>query len=93
MFGRPKRLSLAHKRLAVRVAKDAFKQSGGNKVEYERLVKADQRTVGVDPALIALFIQVAMAVFQYFMNRQVSGLPVMVENEDEIYLGSIRFEA
>jgi len=93
MFGRPKRLSLAHKRLAVRVAKDAFTQAGGNKVEYERLVKADKRTVGVDPALIALFTQVALAVFQYFKNRQVSGLPVMAESEDDIYLGSIRFEA
>lgn len=92
MFGRKKRLSQPHKRRAVQVAKDKFPLAQGNKVEFERLVREDRRTKAIDPALIALFIQVALAVFAYFKNRQVQGKPVSSETDDEIYLASIRFE-
>lgn len=88
-----KRLSLAHKRLAVQVTRDHWTASGGNVVEFERLVKEDRRTKAIDPALIALFIQVLMAVFQYYMNRKASGLPVLSQTDDEIYLGAIRYGA
>lgn len=92
MFGRKRRLSQPHKRLAVQVAKDKFALAQGNKIEFERLVKEDRRVKAIDPALIALFIQVALAVFAYFKNRQVQGKPVASETDDEIYLASIRFE-
>jgi hypothetical protein len=92
MFGRKKRLSQPHKRLAVQVAKDKFPLAQGNKVEFERLVREDRRTKAIDPALIALFIQVIMAVYTYFMNRQVQGKPLASQSDDEIYLASIRFE-
>ncbi len=88
-----KKLSLAHKRLAVQVARTHWAAAGGNRVEFERLVKEDRRTKAIDPALIALFIQVLMAVFQYYMNRQVSGLSVTNQTEDEVYLGAIRYGA
>jgi hypothetical protein len=91
MFKR--RLSLAHKRLAVQVARTHWAAASGNRVEFERLVKEDRRVKAIDPALIALFIQVLMAVFQYFMNRQVSGLSATNETEDEVYLGAIRYGA
>jgi hypothetical protein len=92
MFGRKKRLSQPHKRLAVQVARDKFSQAQGNKVEFERLVREDSRVKMIDPALIALFIQVAMAIFSYFKNRQASNLSTTSESDDDIYLGSIRFE-
>lgn len=92
MFGRKRRLSQPHKRLAVQVAKDKFALAQGNKIEFERLVKEDRRVKAIDPALIALFTQVALAVFAYFKNRQVQGKPVASETDDEIYLASIRFE-
>lgn len=92
MFGRKRRLSQPHKRLAVQVAKDKFALAQGNKIEFERLVKEDRRVKAIDPALVALFIQVALAVFAYFKNRQVQGKPVASETDDEIYLASIRFE-
>jgi hypothetical protein len=88
-----KRLSLVHKRLAVQVAKTHWTAASGNKIEFERLVKEDRRTKGIDPALIALFIQVLMAVFQYFSSRQASGLSVISQTEDEVYLGAIRYGA
>jgi hypothetical protein len=88
-----KRLSLVHKRLAVQVAKTHWTAASGNKVEFERLIKEDRRTKAIDPALIALFIQVIMAVFQYFSNRQASGLAVTSQTEDEVYLGAIRYGA
>jgi hypothetical protein len=88
-----KKLSLAHKRLAVQVAKTHWAAASGNRVEYERLVKEDRRTKAIDPALIALFIQVLMAVFQYFSNRQVSGLPVLDQKDDEVFVGAIRYGA
>lgn len=88
-----KKLSLAHKRLAVQVAKAHWAAASGNKVEFERLVKEDRRTKSIDPALIALFIQVLMAVFQYFSNRQVSGLSVLDQKDDEVFVGAIRYGA
>jgi hypothetical protein len=88
-----KKLSLAHRRLAVAIAKDHFPASGGNVVEFERLVKEDRRTKAIDPALLVLFVQIMMAVFTYFQNRQKTGLPVMSQTDDEIFLGSIRYGA
>jgi hypothetical protein len=88
-----KKLSLAHKRLAVQVAKTHWAAASGNRVEFERLVKEDRRTKAIDPALIALFIQVLMAVFQYFSNRQVSGLSVSDQKDDEVFVGAIRYGA
>jgi hypothetical protein len=88
-----KKLSLAHKRLAVQVARTHWAAASGNRVEYERLVKEDRRTKAIDPALIALFIQVLMAVFQYFSNRQVSGLSVLDQKDDEVFVGAIRYGA
>ena len=88
-----KKLSLAHKRLAVQVAKTHWAAASGNRVEFERLVKEDRRTKAIDPALIALFIQVLMAVFQYFSNRQVSGLSVLDQKDDEVFVGAIRYGA
>lgn len=88
-----KKLSLAHKRLAVQVAKTHWAASSGNQVEFERLVKEDRRTKAIDPALIALFIQVLLAVFKYYMNRQVSGLSVLSQTDDEVFVGAIRYGA
>jgi hypothetical protein len=92
MFGRKKRLSQAHKRLAVQVARDKFAQAKGNSVEFERLVREDSRVKMIDPALVILLIQVIMAIYKYFMNRQAVNLSATSETDDEIYLGSIRFE-
>ncbi len=88
-----KKLSLAHKRLAVQVARTHWAAASGNQVEFERLVKEDRRTKSIDPALIALFIQVLMAVFQYFSNRQASGVPVLDQKDDEVFVGAIRYGA
>jgi hypothetical protein len=88
-----RRLSLAQKRLAVQVAKDHFAAASGNKVEFERLVKEDRRTKMIDPALIALFIQVLMAIFQYYMNRQTTNAAVFSQSDDEVFLGAIKYGA
>ena len=93
MFNRVKRLTQAQKVLAVQVTKDAFAKSGGNKVEFERLVREDSRVKAIDPMLIVLFIRVVMLVFEYFKNRHVSGTPALgMESDADVYINSLRFE-
>ena len=90
MFGRRK-LSKNNKLEAVRVAKDAYAKANGDKDLYEKLVKEDPRTVGIDPMLILLFIKLAMAVWDYFKNRKASVSEVAGIDEDEAILGAVRF--
>lgn len=92
MFNRKKRLSQAHKMLAVDVAKDLFPKSGGNRVEFERLLRADNRVKMIDPMLIILFIRVAMLVFEYFRNKPVSGVTAVNETNEDIYTNSLKYE-
>ena len=93
MFGRSKRLTSRHKLLAVRVARANFEKAAGNEIEFERLVRADENVKMIDPALIILFIQVAMAVFKYFKDRKASKLSYADLDDNEVFLGSIRFGA
>lgn len=89
MFGRRK-LNKGHKSLAVQVSKDAYARANGDKAVYEQLVKADPRNVGMDPMLVLLFIKLAMAIFDYFKNRQVSASAVAAEDEDAVILGAVK---
>ena len=85
MFGRrASRLSNSERLLAVRVAREKLSEAGGNSVEFERLVKADTRTASIDPALVALFIQIAIAVFKYYMNRNVTASASADETDVQI---------
>lgn len=85
MFGRrASRLSNSERLLAVRVAREKLSAAGGNSVEFERLVKADARTESIDPALVALFIQIAIAVFKYYMNRNVTASASADETDVQI---------
>lgn len=87
-----KKLNQKYKMLAVQVARDKFAAAGGNKVEFERLFRSDERLVGLDPTLILLLIKVAWMVFEYFRNRPVSGASVVGESDAEIYVNSLRYE-
>lgn len=91
-MGLRRRLGRGHKSLAVQVSKDAWAQANGDREVFENLVREDSRTVGIDPALVLLFIRLAMAIFDYFKNRStsVSG-PVADESESDVVLGSIRY--
>lgn len=82
-----RRLRQRHKVTAAQVAKDAWAQSNGDRDAFEQLVKEDQRTKSIDPALIILFIRLAMAIFEYFKNRQ----SVSAESDEEIVLAATRF--
>jgi hypothetical protein len=93
MFGRSKRLTRIHKLLAVRVSREKFELAAGNPVEFERLVREDGRVKMIDPALIMLFIQVAMAIFKFMRDRQASKLSLDSLDDNEVFLGSIKFGA
>jgi hypothetical protein len=85
MFGRrASKLSNAERLLAVRVAREKLPAAGGNSVEFQRLVKADSRVQFIDPALFSLFIQIALAVFQYYMNRKTSASAGADESDAQI---------
>lgn len=83
-----RRLRQRHKLVAAQVAKDAWAQSNGDRDAYEKLVKEDQRTKSIDPALIILFIRLAMAIYEYFKNRQ--SLPA-AETDEELVLAAARY--
>ena len=87
-----KKLNNKLKMLAVQVSREHFAASGGNKVEFERLVRDDSRVKMIDPMLIVLFIKVAWMVFEYFRNRPVNGTASTVETDAEIYANSLRYE-
>ncbi len=93
MFGRSKRLTARQKLEAVRTARSKFELAAGNEVEFERLVHEDAKVKMIDPALIILFIQIAMAVFKYFQDRKASKLSYTELDDQEIFLGSIKFGA
>jgi len=93
MFGRRSRLAAAHKLLAVKVAREKFELAAGNKIEFERLVRSDRRVKSIDPALLALFIQVPLAVFEYMRNRKASGLSYAEQDDQTLFLNSIPFGA
>jgi hypothetical protein len=84
-FGRrANRLSNSERLLAVRVGREKLAAAGGNSVEFERLVKSDARTQAIDPALIALFIQIAIAVFKYYMSRNASASAIADETDAQL---------
>jgi hypothetical protein len=93
MFGRSKRLTARQKLEAVRTARSKFELAAGNEVEFERLVREDAKVKMIDPAMIMLFIQIAMAVFKYFQDRKASKLSYTELDDQEIFLGSIKFGA
>lgn len=84
-----RRLTRAYKLLAVRVVRDHREAANGDKAVFENLVKEDPRVKSIDPALIVLFIRLAMAVWEYFSSRQVSA--DAPESDDEVLLGAVRF--
>jgi hypothetical protein len=85
------RLNQHHKRLAVQVSRDAFAACEGDKDKFKALAKADARVVGLDPATIALLIQLAIAIFQYFMNRKAAVTGADAEDDDTVILQSLRY--
>jgi len=93
MFGRSKRLTRAQKLLTVRVSREKYVQAAGNEVEFERLVREDNRVKMIDPALIMLIIQVAMAIFKFIRDRQAAKLTCDGLDDSEVFLGSIKFGA
>jgi len=92
MFPFKPKLNRKSKILAVELTREYFAKSDGDIVEFERLVRTDPRAMGISPAMIMLFIKVALMVFEYFRNRQVSGLPDVPETDIEIYANSLRYE-
>ena len=87
-----KKLNHKHKMLAVQVAREHYAASGGNKVEFGRLVQEDSRVKMIDPMLIILFIKIAYMVFEYFRNRPVTSTTSAPETDAEIYANSLRYE-
>jgi hypothetical protein len=88
MFGR-KRLTQSRKRTGAAIAAEAWPKCNGDEDLFLSLVKDDKRLVGIDPALIILMIQLMMAIFQYFKNRNTSA--PSDESMDEIIVNSVRY--
>lgn len=84
-----KRLTLNQKRLAARSARAAWAACGGDKAKFEALVKEDGQKVGIDPMLILLFVRIAMAVYDYFKNRNAS--TDVADSDDDLILNSVRY--
>lgn len=87
------RLGQRRKLLAARVARDAWRKAEGDKEVFEQLVKEDDRIKNVkaiDPALVVLLIQLAMAIFEYFKNRKSVSLESH-ESDEALVLASVRY--
>lgn len=83
-----RRFTQLRKLQAARVAREAWAKSNGDRDAYEKLVKEDQRTKSIDPALIVLFIKLAMAIFEYFKNRQSVSV---TESDEDLVLAAARY--
>lgn len=53
-------------------------------------LRTEANNVGIDPALIALFISIGMAIFKYFQNREVSD--VSDESDETILRKSAKYQ-
>jgi hypothetical protein len=53
-------------------------------------LRTEANNVGIDPALIALFISIGMAIFRYFRDRDVSD--VSVESDETILRKSAQYQ-
>jgi hypothetical protein len=82
MFGK---LRLRQRRLAVRLARKYNGQFNGDTDKIKEAIEKDESLVGIDPALVILFVQLVMAVIQYFQNRQTSD----VESDDDEVLAGV----
>jgi hypothetical protein len=81
MFGK---LRLRQRRLAVRLARKYNGQFNGDIDKIKEAIEKDESLVGIDPALVILFVQLVMAVIQYFQNRQTSGVEI---DDDDVLAG------
>lgn len=82
-----RRLTQRRKLLAAQVAKDAWAKCNGDRDQYESLARADERLVGIDPALIVLIIRLIMAAYEYFASAPKAETPT----DEEIVLGAVPF--
>lgn len=93
------RLGQRRKLLAVRVAREAWRKSEGDKEVFKEIVENDPRVLrlkedakvkSIDPALVILFIRLAMAIFEYFKTRQAVSLE-SAESDEALLLASVRY--
>ncbi len=82
MFGK---LRLRQRRLAVRLARKYNGQFNGDTDKIKEAIEKDESLVGIDPAMVILFIQLVLAVIKYFQDRQTSG----VESDDDDVLAGV----
>jgi hypothetical protein len=82
MFGK---LRLRQRRLAVRLGRKYNEQFDGDMDKIKSAIEKDEALVGIDPAMVILFIQLVLAVIKYFQDRKTSG----VESEDDEVLASV----
>lgn len=81
MFGK---LRLRQRRHAVRLARKYNGQFNGDMGKIKEAIEKDESLVGIDPALVILFVQLVMAAIQYFQNRQTSGVEI---DDDDVLAG------
>jgi hypothetical protein len=81
MFGK---LRLRQRRLAVRLGRKYNGQFNGDIDKIKEAIEKDESLVGIDPAMVILFVQLVMAVIQYFQNRQTSGVEI---DDDDVLAG------
>lgn len=82
MFGK---LRLRQRRLAVRLGRKYNEQFDGDMDKIKSAIEKDEALVGIDPAMVILFVQLVLAVIKYFQDRKTSG----VENDDDEVLASV----
>ena len=75
-------LRLPGKRLARAVARHAWIESHGSGDDAVLLFRDDFRVRSLDPALIALLLQLAILLFQHWSRRKIDE-PSVVGSEDE----------
>jgi hypothetical protein len=82
MFGQ---LRLRQRRHAVRLARKYNGQFNGDVGKIKEAIEKDESLVGIDPAMVILFIQLVLAVIKYFQDRKTSG----VESDDDDVLAGV----
>lgn len=76
------RLRRRERQYARSLARQCFIEANGDQATFETLFNARARTVSIDPAMLALLIQLALMLFKWWIEKEIQE-PSVVASSDE----------
>lgn len=72
--------------LAREIAATHYTECRSNKKLFEHRVRGDVRLVGISPIIIELIVKIAIALYVYWITRNITEVSVVVSSEELEYL-------